>query len=135
MQKTKPQEASNARTPDGATPQFKNNPKVDEKIDTWIKDNPERWKFFHSLPPERMGRMLVLNEINNYERRQKMNNGILKKLEQNPEAKAAYETLVKSLPEDQRERAMVSIARQTMRVTAPRQTQAKAQAPGVGVGM
>jgi len=135
MQKTKPQEASNARTPDGAAPQYKNNPKVDDKIDTWIKDNPDRWNFFRSLPPERMARMLVLNEINNYERRQKMNNGILTKLEQNPEAKAAYETLVKSLPEDQRERAMISIARQTLRVTTPRQGQAKAQttAPGVRV--
>lgn len=79
--------------------------------------------------------MLVLNKVNNYERRQKMNNGIMKKLEQNPEAKAAYETLVRSLPEDQCERAMISIARQTMRITAPRQNQAKAQAPAVGVGM
>jgi hypothetical protein len=135
MQKTKTPEAVKAQSPNGDAPQFKSNPKVDEKIDTWIKDNPERWKFFRSLPPERMGRMLVLNEVNNYERRQKMNNGILKKLEQNPEAKAAYETLVKSLPEDQRERAMISIARQTMRVTAPRPAQAKAQAPAVGVGM
>jgi hypothetical protein len=131
MLKTKPQEAPNARTPDGV--QFKNNPKVDEKIDTWIKDNPERWKFFKSLPPERMARMLVLNEVNTYERRQKMNNGILAKLEQNPEAKAAYETLVKSLPEDQRERAMISLARQTLRVTTPRQNQPKAPAPGMSV--
>jgi len=133
MQKTKTQEASNARTPDGATPQFKNNPKVDEKIDTWIRDNPERWKFFHSLPPERMARMLVLNEVNNFERRQKMNNGIMAKLEQNPEAKAAFETLVKSLPEDQRERAMISIARQTLRITTPRQSQQKAPTQGVSV--
>ena len=39
-----------------------------------------------------------------------MKEGILRKLEQNPELKQAYETLVKHLPEDQREKAMVSIA-------------------------
>ncbi|MCI0540827.1 MAG: hypothetical protein L0Z50_36975 [Verrucomicrobiales bacterium] len=97
----------------------------------WREFRPKIPKELEAPPP----RMLVLNEVNNYERRQKMNNGILKKLDENPEAKAAYETLVKSLPEDQRERAMISVARQTMRITAPRQTQAKAQAPAVGVGM
>ena len=40
-----------------------------------------------------------------------------------PELKQAYETLVKHLPEDQREKVMVSIASRTMRSITPRQGQ------------
>jgi hypothetical protein len=47
------------------------NPRINEKIDEWIKQNPDDWKYFLSLPPERMARKLVLNEINKYERQQK----------------------------------------------------------------
>jgi len=46
----------------------------------------------------------------------------MRKLDQNPELKQAYETLVKHLPEDQREKTMVSIASRTMRSITPRQT-------------
>lgn len=47
------------------------NPRINEKIDEWIKRFPEKWKYFMSLPPERMARKLVLNEIDKYERIQK----------------------------------------------------------------
>jgi len=77
-------------------------------------------------------RALVLSEVNKLDRQQKMRDGILRKLEQNPELKQAYETLVKHLPEDQREKMMVSIASRTMRSIAPRQGQGQ-PAPGVKV--
>jgi hypothetical protein len=43
--------------------------------------------------------------------KQKMDNGLLRKVEGNPDLKRDYENLLKHVPEDQRERAKVSIAR------------------------
>jgi hypothetical protein len=128
-------EAGTAQTPNGDAPQFRENPQTNEKIDAWIQDNPERWKYFSSLPPDRMARKLVLNEIQKFERQQKMNNGIMKKLENDPEAKQAYETLLRRVPEDQRERATASIARHVFRITSPREPRSKAQTVGSGMGV
>src|ERR1035441_7974006 len=96
--------------------QYRDNPKVNARIDEYIKTKPR----------ERLERALVLSEVNKLDRQQKMKEGILRKLEQNPELKQAYETLVKHLPEDQREKVMVSIASRTMRSIAPRQSQSVA---------
>lgn len=128
-------EAAPAQTPHGDAPQFRENPQTNEKIDTWIKDNPERWQYFSTLPPERMARKLVLNEIQKFERQQKMNNGIMKKLDTDPEAKRAYETLLQRVPEGERERAMTSVARHVLRLTAPREARSKEQTVGAGVKM
>ena len=81
------------------------------------------------MPPERMARALVLNEVQKLDRREKMREGVLTKLDQNPEMKEHIQGLVKHLPEDQRENATVSIAARTMRVLKPKET----QAPGVKV--
>ena len=70
-----------------------------------------------------MARALVLNEVQKQERTQKMREGIVRKLEQDPELKQAYQNLVKNLPEDQREQAMINIAARTMRDLAPKETQ------------
>ena len=70
---------------------------------------------------ERVARGLVLSEVQRRDRTHNMRKGILRKLEQDPELKQAYQTLVKNLPEDRREQAMVSIAARTMRNIAPRQ--------------
>ena len=76
--KTSPQPSAAAVTtqapvtsaPDTAVEQ-RENPRINEKIDEWIKRFPDKWKYFMSLPPERMARKLVLNEIDKYERIQK----------------------------------------------------------------
>jgi hypothetical protein len=70
-----------------------------------------------------MARALVLNEVQKQERTQKMREGIVRKLEQDPELKQAYQNLVKNLPEDQREQAMINIAARTMRDLMPKETQ------------
>jgi hypothetical protein len=125
-------EASNGQ-PQTGDPQLKENPAVNEKIDGWINDNPKRWEYFSSLPPDRMRRMLVLHEIDKTQRRENMHNGIMKKLEGDPEAKQAYDTLLKKVPEGERERAMVTVARQVLRVTTPREPRSKQQLAGAGV--
>jgi len=122
---TKPQSGE----ADTAEPQFKENAQVNARIDEFIKNNPKQWEYFQSMPPERMARALVLNEIQKLDRREKMREGVLTKLDQNPEMKEHIQSLVKNLPEDQRENAMVSIATRTMRALKPKET----QAPGVKV--
>jgi hypothetical protein len=47
------------------------NPRINEKIDEWIKRFPDKWSYFLALPPERMARKLVLHEIDKYERQEK----------------------------------------------------------------
>lgn len=116
----------------GAQPQFKENPQVNAKIDEYIKANPKHWEYIQSMTPDRMARALVLNEVQKLDRQEKMRAGVLKKLDQNPEMKKAFETVVKNLPEDQREKVMASLAMRAMRAVTPRQT-APTQTAGVKV--
>jgi len=54
-----------------ATGQLRENPRINEKIDEWIKRNPDQFKFFNEMPHDRAVRKLILNEIDKYERREK----------------------------------------------------------------
>ena len=120
-----------AKTQDGSNEQpgqYRDNPKINARIDEYIKNNPKHWEYIQSMPRERLERALVLSEVQKIDRQERIKAGILRKLEQNPELKQAYETLVKNLPEDQREKVMVSIASRTMRSITPRQTQSVAGA-------
>ena len=78
----KPKSKTTATTPASNAPvEYRENPRTNEKIDAWIKNNPDRFKFFDEMPHERAVRKLVLNEVQKYERMQKMNSGIVQKLE------------------------------------------------------
>ena len=69
-------------------------------------------------------RIVVLQNVNKIERRERIRTAVLKKLDENTELKEAYRTLVKDLPAEQQEKAMASIATRTMRSITPRpQTQ------------
>ncbi len=89
MEKTKSKSTATAPV------EYRENPRTNEKIDAWIKNNPDRFKFFDEMPHERAVRKLVLNEVEKYERMQKMNSGIMQKLNDDPEAKQAFEILLK----------------------------------------
>ena len=82
------------------------------------------------LPRDRLERTLVLHAVQKQERTERMRAGILKKLEENPELKEAYRTLVKNLPADQQEKAMAILAARTLRTVAPPKQQ---QAQGARV--
>lgn len=51
--------------------EHRENPRINEKIDEWIRRNPDQFKFFNEMPHERAVRKLILNEIEKYERQQK----------------------------------------------------------------
>ena len=126
----RPAQAENGSDAAAATtqPQFKENAQVNAKIDDFIKANPKHWEYIQSMTPDRMQRALVLNEVQKIDRQERMRAGVMKKLDANPEMKQAFETLVKDLPEDQREKVMASLAMRTMRSITPRQPKPAQQA-------
>jgi hypothetical protein len=74
-----------------------------------------------------------LNEVRQLERQQRMREGIMNKINTNPELKQAYEILVKNVPEEQREEVMSQIARQAQRAVSRSQTQTQTRGQAVGV--
>ena len=109
---------------------FRENAEVNAKIDAFIEKNPKEWSYIQSMPRTRLERSLVLQAVQKEERREKLRESVMKKLDANPEMKEAYRTLVKNLPEEQQEKAMVSLAMRTSRTVAP---PARAQAQGAKV--
>ena len=92
-------------------PAYRDNAEINAKIDDYIAQNPKRWEYVQSMPRERLERAVILSDVQKAERQQKMANGVMKKLEGDPELKKTYENLVSHLPENEREKAIVSIAR------------------------
>jgi len=88
---------------------FKENPQSNARIDEYIKNNPEFWLHLQSMPPSYMARALVLGQIEKEERIEEMHEAIKKKLKQTPEMERVIENLVKNLPVEAYERAMLSI--------------------------
>ncbi len=76
---------------------------MDAKIDAYIKENPKYWSYVQAMPRERLERSVVLNEVRELDRQQRMREGLMKRINANPALKNAYDTLVKDLPEDQKE--------------------------------
>jgi hypothetical protein len=103
------------------SPKYRDNAEINAKIDAYIQANPKEWTYIQGLPRERLERMLVLQHVNKIERRERVRASVLNQLEQNPELKEAYRKLVKNLPAEQQERAMLSIAARTLRTITPRQ--------------
>ena len=79
-------------------PTFRSNPEVDAKIDAYIKENPKYWAYVQAMPRERLERSVVLNEVRQLDRQQRMREGVLNQINRNPEMKRAYDILVKDLP-------------------------------------
>jgi hypothetical protein len=117
-----PQSASGPTAPP-EQPTYRQNPDVDAKIDAYIKENPKYWAYVQGMPRERLERTLVLNEVRELDRQLRMKEGVLKEINKNPTLKQAYDTLVKDLPEDQREGVIAQMARQTRRAAARSQNQ------------
>jgi hypothetical protein len=122
MIKGKPQNEPSST--EGSSPQFRENPDINAKIDNFIKSNPKRWEYIQAMSPERMARTIVLQDAQKHERTERIRGSVLKKLEENPELKKAYQTLVKNLPEDQQEKMMANLAMRTQRTVTRGESQA-----------
>lgn len=115
-------------------PTFRSNPEVDAKIDAYIKENPKYWAYVQAMPRERLERSVVLNEVRELDRQQRIRESVMKKIDANPALKRAYETLVKDLPEDQKDNVIAQLARTTRRAIARVQGQQQ-QTRGEAVGV
>ena len=105
--KAKPQEQ-------GEQPTYAENPEINQKIDEFIAKNPKLFEYYNSMPKDRLVRTAMLQQMNQQERKLRFENAVQRKLDQNPELKQAYQTIVKNLPEDQQPKAMVRAAIKTM---------------------
>ena len=114
-------------------PTFRSNPEVDARIDAHIKDNPKYWAYVQAMPRERLERTVVLNEVREVDRQQRIREGVLKQINRNPELKRAYDLLVKDLPEDQKEGMIAQLARSARRAVARSQGQQQTRGEAVGV--
>ena len=112
-------------------PTYRQNPEVDAKIDAHIKENPKYWAYIQGMPRERLERTLVLNEVRELDRQQRIREGVLKQINRNPELKRAYDLLVKDLPEDQKEGVIAQIGRTARRAVARVQGQAQTKGEAV----
>jgi len=130
--KPAPNGASGASAPQDP-PTYRINPEVEAKIDAYIKDNPKHWAYLQGMPRDRLERTVVLNEVRQLDRQQRMREGVMTRINADPKLKQAYETLVKDVPEGQREEVMTQIARQTQRTVARSQGQRQTKGEGVGV--
>ena len=106
---------------------------MDAKIDAYIKENPKYWTYVQAMPRERLERSVVLNEVRELDRQQRMREGVLKQINRNPELKRAYDLLVKDLPEDQKEGVIAQLGRTARRAVARSQGQQQAHGEAVGV--
>ena len=68
---------------------------MEGKIDAYIKENPKYWNYLQAMPRDRLERTVVLNEVRQIERQQRMREGIMKRINDDPKLKSAYELLVK----------------------------------------
>ena len=130
--KTSPNGVTGAAAP-AEPPAFKNVPEVDAKIDNYIKDNPKYWNYIQTLPRERLERMVALSEVRELNRQQWQREGLMTRINSHPELKQAYDTLVKNVPEDQREDVITQIDRQTRRAVAKSRGQQQTKGQSVAV--
>jgi len=130
--KTPPAGAPGANAPTEPV-NYRINPEVEAKIDAYIKENPKYCNYLQAMPRDRLERTVVLNEVRQLDRQQRMRDGVMKRINADPKLKQAYETLVKDVPEEQREEVMTQMARQKQRTVARSQTQHQTQGETVGV--
>lgn len=109
-----------AATEPADSPKYRDNVEINAKIDAYIQANPKEWNYIQGLPRERLERMLVLQNVNKIERRERIRASVTKQLNANPELKEAYRKLVKNLPAEQQDKAMATIAARTLRTITPR---------------
>lgn len=91
--------------------EFRENPRINARIDEYIKQYPPRWAFIKSMSRERLERAHVWQQIRFIGWRQKLANGLFRRIDENPALKTAYDNLLKLVPENERERVKESIAR------------------------
>ena len=106
---------------------YRTNPEVEAKIDAYIKENPKYWTYLQQMPRDRLERTVVLNDVRQLDRQQRIRDSLMKEINNNPEMKQAYETLLKNVPEETRDLVMTQMASQAKRAVARSQRESQDQ--------
>jgi len=53
---------------------------VDAKIDAYIKRKPKYWTYVQAMPRDRLERTVVLNEVREIDRQQRIREGVMKQI-------------------------------------------------------
>jgi len=112
------------------------NAEAEGKINDWIKNNPKNWDYIKAMPRDRLERTVVLNEVRHVERRQYVDTGVLQNIKNNPDLKAAYDVLLKDVPEDKRDEVILNMEREkwlNKKTQSQPQTQTQTRREGVRV--
>ena len=88
--------AENAAEQNGAanTFEFRENDRINAQINGYIKENPKHWEVIKAMPRERLERHVVFQQLRFNARKEKLDNGLLRKIEANPELKQDFEKLL-----------------------------------------
>jgi len=103
--------AANAPAP-GENRYQRTNVETETKINDWIQKNPKNWDYIKAMPRDRLERTVVLNEVRHVERRQYVDTGVLQNVKNSPDLKAAYDVVLKDVPEDKRDEVILSMERE-----------------------
>lgn len=87
------------------------NPEIDAKINQFIQENPELYGYYQALPKELLIRKLMLGKMQRSETAQRRNKEVAEWVEQHPEIKAKVEERIRNVPEANRQRAFLNVAR------------------------
>ncbi|MGP8019536.1 MAG: hypothetical protein ACLPRE_00850 [Limisphaerales bacterium] len=112
------------------------NPETEGKINDWIKANSKNWEYIQAMPRDRLERTVVLNEVRQLDRRQYVDTGVLQNIKNNPDLKAAYDVLLKDVPEDKRDEVILNMEREkwlNRKTQSQPQTQTQTRREGVRV--
>jgi len=136
MSTTKTKPASNG-APGANAPQeqtnYRINPEVEGKIDSYIKENPKYWNYLQAMPRDRLERTVVLNDVRKIEARQRIETGVMQEINNDPVRKQAYDTLTKDMPEERREEVILGMERGKWRAKQKNQQQTQTRREGVSV--
>jgi hypothetical protein len=112
-------------------PNYRINPELEGKIDDWIKENPKDWKYITDMPIDRLRRTVVLNDIRKTEARERIDEDILKSVNNDTKRRESYDVLTEGMSEEQRADFIIKAEREKRRT----QQQAQNRKEGVGVSV
>ena len=92
-------------------PTLRRNPEIDAKLDRFMGENPKLVAYYNGLSKDDLIRKLVLGKMQKAEYSNGRNEEIRTWVEEHPEIKTKIEERLRNVPEANRERAFINVAK------------------------
>jgi hypothetical protein len=92
-------------------PTLKRTPEIDAKLDEFIKNSPVLMDYYQGLSKDDLIRKLMLGKMNRRAYTANRNEELRSWVEENPDVKARVEERIRNVPEANRARAFINVAR------------------------